>query len=226
VSLVPSVTETLSAWDVEPVACTRFCERNDLTHVGGTKNPDIDAIVSLRPDLVVVDRQENRREDAEALMAAGLDVLALDVVSLAGLDAELGRLAAAVGTEAPIQPVREYDALGLRAFVPIWRRPWMTIARNTYGSSALAALGVANVFADAATDYPVVELDAVRDRHPDIVLVPSEPYDFTDDHVAELEAIAPAVRVDGQDLFWWGARTPGALARLHAAIGAAPGLPD
>ena len=66
VSLVPSVTESLLAWGVVPVACTRFCEQPDLVHVGGTKDPDIDAIVSHAPSLVVVDREENRRDDAEA----------------------------------------------------------------------------------------------------------------------------------------------------------------
>ena len=59
VSLVPSITETLSSWDVTPVACTRFCERPDLPHVGGTKDPDIDDIVALAPDLVV---RRRRRE--------------------------------------------------------------------------------------------------------------------------------------------------------------------
>ena len=82
VSLVPSVTETLTAWNVEPIACTRFCERPDLPHVGGTKNPDIAAIVALAPDLVVVDRQENRREDADALGRAGLQLSVLDVRSI------------------------------------------------------------------------------------------------------------------------------------------------
>ena len=74
VSLLPSVTETLRTWRLDPVACTRFCEQPDLPRVGGTKDPDVDAIVALRPDLVVVDEEENRREDAEALVAAGLEV--------------------------------------------------------------------------------------------------------------------------------------------------------
>jgi len=221
VSLVPSVTETLSAWGVEPIACTRFCERADLAHVGGTKNPDIGAILALDPDLVVVDRQENRREDAEALGAAGLRVLALDVRSVGGLSDELAPLAAAVGVELGASERPDLAALGLRAFVPIWRRPWMTIGGRTYGSSVLAALGVANVFADAPVDYPELELADVAAHRPDVVLVPSEPYEFTAAHVAELDAIAPTVRVDGRDLFWWGARTPGALARLHVAIGGA-----
>ena len=61
VSLVPSVTETLLAWNIEPTACTRFCEQPTLRHVGGTKDPDIADIVELKPDLVVVDREENRK---------------------------------------------------------------------------------------------------------------------------------------------------------------------
>ena len=215
---MPSATETLTAWEVEPVACTRFCERPDLLHVGGTKNPDIDAIVGLAPDLVVVDREENRREDAEALAAAGLELVVLDVRSLDRLHDELSVLADAIGVSAPDAVVETYPPLDLRAFVPIWRRPWMTIGGDTFGSSLLHRLGVQNVFADAADDYPTVELDAAAALTPDVVLVPSEPYGFTDEHLDELAAVARPIRVDGQDLFWWGARTPAALERLHRSL--------
>jgi ABC-type Fe3+-hydroxamate transport system substrate-binding protein len=215
VSLVPSVTETLSAWGAEPVACTRFCERPDLAHVGGTKNPDIAAIVELAPDLVVMDVEENRREDAEALTAAGLEVLALHVDSLAGLPDELDRLADAVGVDVPRLTLPESAPIRLRAVVPIWRRPWMTIGGATYGTELLAAIGVANVFADADRAYPEVTIEDMAARSPDVVLVPSEPYVFTDEHLAELAHVAPTVRVDGQDLFWWGARTAGAIDRLR-----------
>ena len=74
VSLVPSATETLLAWGIEPVAVTRFCEQPDLPQVGGTKDPDLAAIVALAPDLVVLCEEENRAADAEALVAAGLAV--------------------------------------------------------------------------------------------------------------------------------------------------------
>ena len=217
-SLVPSATETLSAWGVEPIACTRFCERPDLVHVGGTKNPDIASIAALAPDLVVVDREENRREDAEALRAAGLELVVLDVRSLDRLHDELAVLAEAAGVTAPAPVSDAYEPVGLRVFVPIWRRPWMTIGGDTFGSSMLRRLGVENVFADADGDYPTVELDEVTALAPDVVLVPSEPYVFTDDHLAELSAVAHPVRVDGQDLFWWGARTPAALGRLHRQL--------
>lgn len=217
-SLVPSVTETLSAWGVEPIACTRFCERPDLAHVGGTKNPDIAAIVALGPDLVVMDVEENRREDADALTAAGLTVVALHVDSLTGLPEQMVRLATAVGVDVPPLAIPEPPAATLRAVVPIWRRPWMTISGATYGSDLLRAIGVVNVFADADRPYPEVTLADMAARSPDVVLVPSEPYVFTDEHLTELSAVAPTIRVDGQDLFWWGARTPAAIERLHAAI--------
>ena len=82
VSLVPSSTETLLALGADVVACTRFCEQPGLTHVGGTKNPDVDAIVALGPDLVILDREENRIEDHDALVAAGLSVFVSDVRSI------------------------------------------------------------------------------------------------------------------------------------------------
>ncbi|MFP5255585.1 MAG: helical backbone metal receptor [Acidimicrobiia bacterium] len=221
VSLVPSVTETLRAWGVDPIACTRFCEQPDLPTVGGTKNPDVPAIVDLAPELVVLDEEENRREDHDALVAAGVPVLALAVRSLPDVDRELARLAEAVGVDwsapepPPVVPVTR------RAVVPIWRRPWMVLGQPTYGASLLAALGAEVVPADAGP-YPTVELDDLIGLQPDVVLVPSEPYAFKDQHLDELATIAPPVRVDGQDLFWWGTRTPDALARLAAALRVGP----
>ena len=94
----------------------------------------------------------------------------------------------------------------------------MTVGATTYGSSLLAFLGVENVAASAPRPYPEFTIDEMRAEHPDVVLVPSEPYEFTDAHLAELAVIAPTVRIDGQDLFWWGARTPGALRRLGQIV--------
>jgi ABC-type Fe3+-hydroxamate transport system substrate-binding protein len=219
VSLVPSVTETLLAWGLTPVACTRFCEQPDLPHVGGTKDPDVDAIVALAPDLVVMCVEENRREDAGALAAAGLVTASLSVDSVQDVAPALQMLAGLVGVDPAV--VATVDAGPAppdapRAFVPIWKRPWMTLSGGTYGSSLLASAGVANVFADAPDRYPTVTLDEARARHPDVVLAPSEPYPFGERHVPLLEEVAPVALVDGQDLFWWGSRTPAALARLRA----------
>jgi ABC-type Fe3+-hydroxamate transport system substrate-binding protein len=239
VSLVPSVTETLLAWGVEPLACTRFCEQPDLPHVGGTKDPDVDAIVALRPDLVVMCVEENRIEDADALAEAGVATAALTIESVGDVEVGLRVLAGLVGHDMagravtagsdPAPPRDDLAALAtaladveplaeLRAFVPIWKRPWMTLAAATYGSSLLAALGVTNVFADAPDRYPEVTLEEAAAHRPDVVLAPSEPYPFRERHVPLLSEVAPVVLVDGQDLFWWGTRTPAALRRLAAQL--------
>jgi ABC-type Fe3+-hydroxamate transport system substrate-binding protein len=218
VSLVPSVTETLLAWDVRPLACTRFCEQPSLRAVGGTKDPDIDAIVALRPDLVVMDVEENRREDHAALLAAGVTVHVLRITDLADLDDQLPELATSVGARWTSLGRREPTAHAVSAFVPIWRRPWMALGAPTYGSSLLAALGVGNVFAGVGP-YPEVTLDLARQRRPDLVLAPSEPYPFAERHRTELTSVAPTVLVDGRDLLWWGVRTASAIERLAVVLG-------
>ena len=213
VSLVPSITETLLAWGIEPVACTRFCEQPGLRHVGGTKNPELEAIVELAPDVVLMNDDENRIEDFEALMARGIDVHVVKVNAVADVVPALAVLAERLGVsyDPPELPAQRRPTT--RAFIPIWRRPWMTIGGDTYGSSLLEHVGVVNVFAGEAR-YPELTLDDVKARAPEVVLAPSEPYPFTERHRSELETVAPVVFVDGKDLFWWGARTAEALTRV------------
>ncbi|MDE3205163.1 MAG: ABC transporter substrate-binding protein [Acidobacteriota bacterium] len=249
VSLVPSITETLLAWGVVPVGVTRFCETEGIALVGGTKNPDIEAIKALAPDVVLMDEEENRAPDAARLAAEGIPVVATAVRSVGDVGPALAVLADAVGVAAdpalgvvadPALGVAADPALGAaadpatnredppptgseatpsgaltRVFVPIWRRPWMTVSEATYGSSLLRAAGFENIFADAADPYPTVELDEAARRRPDLVLAPSEPYAFAERHRRELEQVGPVAFVDGRDLFWWGSRTAGALGRLR-----------
>lgn len=226
VSLVPSVTETVLAWGIVPVAVTRFCEQPDLLAVGGTKNPDLAAIVALAPDLVVVNDEENRAEDAAELRRLGVPVHACSPRSVAEVPDALAALAARLdvvvdesllGGSASAAPAPAERT----AFVPIWRRPWMTLNRATYGSSLLASIGIGNVVGDHDERYPVVDLAEVAAADPDVVLAPTEPYAFKPFHLDVLRQLAPVVEVDGQDLFWWGVRTPAAQRRLRDAIGAA-----
>ncbi len=231
VSLVPSVTETLLALGVEPVACTRFCEQPQLRHVGGTKNPDTDAIAALAPDLVVVNDEENRIEDVEVLRAAGIPLHDMSPRSVPQVGPAVCALAEAVGVAAPDPFPRwsswlaaESAAAGgrrRRAFVAIWRRPWMTISADTFGSSMLDCVGWDNVYASAAERYPTVSLEDVAATAPDAVLLPTEPYTFRPEHGDEVRAAvsgAAVTEVDGQDLFWWGIRTPAAIARLRRQL--------
>jgi len=224
VSLVPSTTETLLDWGVVPAGVTRWCEHPELPQVGGTKDPDIAAIVATRPDLVVVDREENRREDAEALIAAGIEVHALWIRSVADVGPQLAALAARLGCgprwRSPDLP--EPAAPRRRVFVPIWRESpregqavrLTTLNDDTYGASMLTAAGAANAFGTEPDRYPQTSVGEAAARTPELVLAPSEPYRFTARHVPELSQIAEVRLVDGRDLFWWGTRTSAALRRL------------
>jgi ABC-type Fe3+-hydroxamate transport system substrate-binding protein len=218
VSLVPSSTETLLALGADVVACTRFCEQPELRHVGGTKNPDIEAIVGLHPDVVVMDSEENRREDHDELSTRGVRVWVSAVHDVDDALAVVADLAALIDVDPPPVELPSKLDVGIRtAFVPIWRRPWMSINEHTYGASVLERLGIRSVTAGSPDPYPTVDLADVAALDPDLVLVPSEPYEFTESHLAELHRSLPhatIVRVDGRDLFWWGIRTPGAIRRL------------
>ena len=232
VSLVPSATETLLALGVTPVACTRFCEQPGLRTVGGTKNPDVAAIVELEPDLVVMNDEENRREDFDALRDAGVTVHSMSPRGVADVLPAVRALADAVGGVVPpdARPQRwEARLAAARADVDarrqavtfVWRRPWMTLSATTYGSSLLDLVGFDNLFAAASDRYAEVTLEEVAARGPAFALLPSEPYAFAPRHRREVETALPgcAVRfVDGRDLFWWGIRTPDAAARLSSSL--------
>jgi ABC-type hemin transport system substrate-binding protein len=218
---------------VDPVACTRFCEQPDLPTVGGTKNPDVEAIVALAPELVIVNDEENRVEDADVLTAAGLGVHSMSPRSVADVGPAVVALGATIGADVPaVFSTPDWDrwldeqraaapTARRRSAVLTWRRPWMTTNADTYGSSLLDLLGVGNVFADSNERYPKVALEEIAERRPDLVLLPDEPYAFRARHVQEVAAaVADAdVRlVDGRDLFWWGVRTPAAASRLRDAL--------
>ena len=224
VSLVPSVSETLLAWGVEPVAVTRFCELGDrYPTVGGTKDPDIASIVALEPDVVVMCDQENRLPDAQALMSVGVAVHSVSITSIDHVAEQMRSLASAVGLDASLGDRCEPVAVGLSAtellaYVPIWKRPWMTINHDTYGATLLRRLGVRLVSDGELDRYPTLDLDEARARGCNVVLAPTEPYPFAERHRAVLETVAPTLFIDGQDLFWWGARTPSAVIRLREQL--------
>lgn len=223
VSLVPSATETLRAWGVEPVAVTRFCPTPHPRTVGGTKDPHVDEIAALRPDVVVMCIEENRREDADDLTERGLAVHAIDIDGVDDVVSELVRLAEALQLEVDVPALPDpRPSRGVTAFVPIWRRPWMTISAATYAASMLRWVGIGVVTPASEERYPTVELSDVIDLGPDVVIAPDEPYPFGERHRQELEQVAPTIFVDGQDLVWWGTRTPEALGRLDAVLSRLP----
>lgn len=237
VSLVPSMTEALFALGLrdEVVGITNYCIAPselvaNVPKVGGTKTPDLDRIEGLAPDLVIASAEENVREHIERLMAAGLPVyvslprtVRRALAEMRDLETLTGREGAAEGWLAPAQALltelENRPSRPLRYFCPIWRRPYMVAAPDTYMSDLLRLCGGENVYGDGPAHYYAVDLPDVMARAPEIVLLPSEPYPFAERHLPEIMAFAgvPAVRaghihlVDGQLVTWYGPRTAAAL---------------
>ncbi|HKN98996.1 MAG TPA: helical backbone metal receptor [Pseudonocardiaceae bacterium] len=244
VSLVPSLTESVEA--TVPgvlVGATDYCVHPPglvTTRIGGSKYPRIDDVIALRPRLVLANVEENRPEDVARLREHGVPVW----VTAAPADVpsalrSLRRLCGDVlGVPAPdwlgeaedvwaaVEPVRA------TAIVPVWRRPWVVLGRDTFAGDVLRRIGVGNVFGDAGERYPRPTIDALRavlaDGRADCVVLPDEPYRFTADDGPEAFPGVRSVLVSGRHLTWWGPslRTARSVLRdaCHVVSPAAPGV--
>jgi len=234
VSLVPSLTEAvaLSAPGVL-VGATDWCTHPadlDVARVGGTKNPKTERIAELAPDLVIANEEENRAPDLAALRAAGIEVLLTEVRGVPGAFRELERVLTACGTRARPRWLDEaeetWSALPdpdrrTTAVVPIWRRPWMVLGRDTFAGDVLARLGVDHVHATHADRYPRIPLEELRAAAPDVVVLPDEPYRFTAEDGPEAFPGLPCALVSGRHLTWYGPSLAEAPRVLGAALRAA-----
>ncbi|WP_093801666.1 helical backbone metal receptor [Streptomyces sp. Wb2n-11] len=232
VSLVPSLTEAVAV--SAPgllVGATDWCSHPadlDVVRIGGTKNPDVDAILRLRPDVVVANEEENREPDLAALRQAGTTVMVTVVRDLPGAFAELERvLADGCGLSARpawLDAAQEaWDAVRpgtprLKAVVPVWRRPWMVLGRDTFAGDLLARLGVDHLHAGHPERYPRVPLGELRAAGADVVVLPDEPYRFTADDGPEAFPGLPAALVSGRHLTWYGPSLAEAPRVLRAAL--------
>ncbi|MFE2480076.1 helical backbone metal receptor [Streptomyces sp. NPDC059389] len=233
VSLVPSLTEAVAV--SAPgllVGVTDWCTHpadldvRGAVRIGGTKNPDVERITALRPDLVIANEEENRAPDLAALRAAGVEVLVTEVRELPQALTELSRvLVGALGLTRP-RWLDEAEAawaavepLGpLTAFVPIWRRPWMVLGRDTFAGDLLARLGIRNAYAGDPERYPKVPLAELAASGCDLVVLPDEPYAFGAQDGPEAFPGLPAALVSGRHLTWYGPSLAEAPAVLSAAV--------
>jgi ABC-type Fe3+-hydroxamate transport system substrate-binding protein len=270
VSLVPSLTEALFAFGLGDriVGITDYCiepqpaVRSKPT-IGGTKNPDVQAILRLAPDLVVANVEENRQENVKCLQAQGMPVFISFPQTVSAAIATLRALAQVTGAEAPASPViariesayQETKSLTMgrqpiRLFCPIWKNPWMTINRHTFIHDMLATCGGMNIFAERerrfplAADlgqsppldparvegrdrrYPRVTLEEMAGRMPEVIVLPDEPYPFTEADKADFAQFShvPAVRdgrihvVDGKMICWYWSRLDESLRALQGLL--------
>ncbi len=230
VSLVPSWTETLLVANLNVVGRTRFCIHpaemvSSIPAVGGTKNPKIDEIIALRPDFVVLDKEENKKELAEALQAAGIEILVshvtglesaaefLDVLGEKFSSTVLGDFAAEyrlvlcnkneVDQEKFFQQIvlRSNSEIDFRKLeYVIWKKPFMVIGRDTFIAEVLK-LGGVEMRRDVK--YPEVSDGELKSRY---CLFSTEPYPFEKEFLALGEQGFKGALVDGEKVSWYGVR--------------------
>ncbi|HKB78308.1 MAG TPA: helical backbone metal receptor [Thermoanaerobaculia bacterium] len=215
VSLVPSLTETLFALGAGDAVAgiTDYCifpEGIDRPRVGGTKNPSIERIRALAPDLVYVNLEENLERHADAI-AEFAPIFATepksvdDVVSLIETLGAIHHRAARARTLIDMLNASRRPRAAFTFAVPIWKSPWMWCGGDTYVSDLVETAGGRNVLREAKR-YPTIDLTAVLALEPDVVFLPDEPYAFTPEDAAGIEArvIGP---FPGHLLTWHGVRT-------------------
>lgn len=270
VSLVPSFTESLFALQLgkQVVGVTDYCVRPadgvaNLSKVGGTKNPDIERISSLHPDLVIMNEEENRLEDAIALEQAGIPIwktapnTIAEAINLLWETMEIFEGTDMVPMVRLIEQKWDVTRLAMenerpiRTFIPVWRDPWMTGNQYTYMHDVMANFGMINVFAernrqfplaadvgdaealskddprvqDRDTRYPRVSLEEIEAAQPELILLPDEPYVFSETDASAFDELdIPAVHLDniyltdGSLLLWHGTRFTYALSHFPPVL--------
>ncbi len=244
VSLVPSLTETiyeLGAGD-QLVGVTEYCIHPAAAlatkmNVGGTKNPSVERILELRPDLVIANKEENRRRDVERIEAGGVPVFVTYSLTvkdgiedvrilgeITGHQAEAEQIVRSIG--AALQTVGSRSQ-GVRPKVValIWKNPYMAVGNNTFAHDLLLHCGAENPFMNAERRYPRIDEAKLVEAAPDVILLPTEPYAFGEEDRLELLRLdCPAAMngrvhvIEGELLTWYGPRMARALEELSALL--------
>ncbi|MFT5079739.1 MAG: iron complex transport system substrate-binding protein [Planctomycetota bacterium] len=257
VSLCPSLTELVFALGLEEqlVAVTKYCVHPvdgvaKIEKVAGTKDPDVERIIALAPDAVLLNEEENRIEDAEALQEAGIHLVntfpktPLETAPMVrhvgkaladlaeGPDEAQGitERAEAIALDIESRCAQAIAAAATSAPVTfaylIWRKPYMTVNGDTYPSAILEQAGGQNVFASHTERFPAFEIAALIEANPNQIYLCTEPFPFEQKHIDELAAatgFAPERFhiADGEYLSWHGSRTPAGVDYARALVGKA-----
>ncbi len=232
VSLVPSITETLfeigggsqvvgvSSYCTDPVDLIQF-----LPKLGGPKNPDLELIDSLNPDLILLNREENRIEHY-CYLSERYPVYVSDVRRISDVPDLLRHLGFLTGcdSKAEVFALRiaktlftahdSTDMHNYRAVALVWNSPLMTANGDTYLADWLSRAGVVNPFFDRVERYPIVSLESVAQENPEFIIFPSEPYCWSNSEInsmverlAEYGCCTKPIKIEGKSLIWYGFRT-------------------
>lgn len=232
ISLVPSLTELIIDLGLSEqlIGRTRFCEHpkeevEQIPIIGGTKNPRIDKIIDLKPDLIIANKEENKKQHIQQLREHG-EVKVTDIGTIEEALFAIHQFGAKLEVQAQAKELIENintqldqrpDEPVLRTAYFIWKDPWMTVGADTYIHDVLSHWKLQNVFSHQ-TRYPNVRLDKLADLNPELILLSSEPYPFKEKHIAEVQQACPGARVllvEGEWFSWYGSRMLHAFQRLN-----------
>lgn len=223
ISLVPSITELLIDLGLKDqiIGRTRFCihpkkQVDDIAIIGGTKNPRIEKITDLEPDIIIANKEENRKQDIDELsLQFNVKVTVIDSVSdaliaihelgtLFDREMEAAKLIADINQRLEAIP----EAKKLRTAYFIWKNPWMCVASQTYIHDVMEMYHLENVFGDKKR-YPKTEMEEIQRLNPDLILLSDEPYPFKEKQKQEVQKFVPAAKVElvnGEWFSWYGSR--------------------
>jgi ABC-type Fe3+-hydroxamate transport system substrate-binding protein len=225
VSLVPSQTELLHFLELESetIGITKFCVHpsswhRDKVKIGGTKNLNIEKIISLEPDLIIANKEENVKEQVEKL-AIDFNVWVTDVNnlddaiqmiedigSLTKKETKASSLIQSIKNEF-LQNKHHLNVLKNVVYL-IWKDPYMTIGGDTFINNMLLQAGYKNLF-DNTIRYPEVSIELLQALKPEYIFLSSEPYPFSSKHLEELNLVLPEskiILVNGEMFSWYGPR--------------------
>jgi ABC-type Fe3+-hydroxamate transport system substrate-binding protein len=220
------------------VGATDYCPLSDrypeIRRVGGTKNARVKDIIELKPDLVILDQEENTKALAQDLESSGLTIWVTFPRTVKQAIADLQEIANIYALEDLTRQViwleRAVDWLEgsrtsnpIRVFCPVWQEGpdsaptgWITFNHDTYAHDLLALCGAENIFGgNESARYPSVTLAEVREASPDLILLPSEPFPFSEEDANNINDVladpketekARVHRIDGRLVFWHGTR--------------------
>jgi ABC-type Fe3+-hydroxamate transport system substrate-binding protein len=222
ISLVPSQTELLFTLglDDEVVGITKFCVHPEgwlkkKAVVGGTKNFHFETIDSLKPDLIIANKEENYKEGIEQLQQK-YPVWISDIFSLQDAISMIQSVGVITGKETNADVIAKQISSSfqqlkkrspLKVLYLIWRKPWMAAGNDTFINTMIEAIGWQNCVKQSR--YPELSAEDIKALQPDVILLSSEPYPFKEKHQKELKEIVPSskvILVDGEMFSWYGSR--------------------
>jgi len=246
VSLVPSQTELLVDLGLEEniVGITKFCVhpthlKKSKTIVGGTKKVNYKKIASLNPDIIICNKEENTEEIVSEL-EKHFSVYVSDIITFKdtfNMIIDFGNIfnskqmasQLANNIQSKLDDfnsfIKKYPKKKVAYF--IWPKPWMVAGGNNYINETLKLNKFENIFESAPDRYLEVYIEYLASLNPDLkpelIILPSEPFYFKEEHVEKLKKFIECqfIFVDGEMFSWYGSRLLKALdyfKELHKSI--------